>query len=256
MSAPYWTLLHQSPRARWAQHSRERLAAKIADVLAKAEAPEHAFYAFDSSLETKAVATGMEFSGYSSTWAGPDEHGDAIEPGAYRATIASWKESGEKLPLLDSHKRDTLRALIGYAIELREDTKGLFSRWRMLDTRDGEEAYARIEAKLLSGLSIGYQVRQQRQPNASERKAGITRVLQRIDLVEVSLVMEPANREARIIGKRRRAGMEEKLEDLLDNILSADRETCTRLLSNMSDELAADLRARLRHRHGMAVSGL
>lgn len=158
------------------------------------------------AFEIKAVSDeDRTFSGYASTFGEPpDFTGDVIERGSFRDTLAEWKSSGRKLPLLDSHETGTIRSVIGYMIEAREDSHGLFTKFLVLPGRDGDEALERVRAGIVDGLSIGYMVgpEDHRRPTEAERKNGVRRVLTRIDLREVSLVIAPANDRARVTEKR------------------------------------------------------
>ncbi len=82
---------------------------------------------------------------------------------------------------------------IGVWDELREDARGLWVKGRLLDSvARGREAAALIEAGAIDGLSIGY-----RTQRAAKNDAG-QRVLQTLDLWEVSLVTFPMLPTARM----------------------------------------------------------
>ncbi len=78
---------------------------------------------------------------------------------------------------------------------LKEDDTGLYVEGALLKdaVRQAAESYALMKAGAVSGLSIGYYVR----ASSFDEKTGI-RTLQKVDLVEISLVTFPANDEARI----------------------------------------------------------
>ena len=121
---------------------------------------------------------GWEISGYASTWGDPpDSYGDVIAPGAFAASLAE-----RQTKLLFEHAMP-----IGKQLELREDERGLFGRWAIIDTTAGTDAYKLARGGVLDSLSIGYQTEE------SEYRDDGVRVLKRVALFEVSAVAIPAN---------------------------------------------------------------
>ncbi|MER2520229.1 MAG: phage major capsid protein [Bdellovibrionales bacterium] len=131
------------------------------------------------------------FAGYASVFDGePDSYGDVIAPGAFAKSLASHRCKGTLPVLLWQHDPGEP---IGVWLDLREDVTGLSVTGRLvLETQRGREAYALLKAGALNGLSIGYRTR------ASERRAGGARVLQELELIEISLVTLPAASKARV----------------------------------------------------------
>lgn len=124
---------------------------------------------------------GWEIAGYASTFGGePDFYGDIIMAGAFAESIA------KRLPkFLFEHVEP-----IGKTLEIREDEKGLFGRWSIVDTRAGTDAYKLAKAGVLDSLSIGYMAEEW------ERRDDGVRLLFKINLPEVSGVAIPANQSA------------------------------------------------------------
>jgi HK97 family phage prohead protease len=77
-------------------------------------------------------------------------------------------------------------ALIGRAVELRDDAAGLWGAWRVSATPAGDETLTLVEDGVLDELSIGFRERQNRRlsDGTIERSTA--------HLVEVSLVLEGA----------------------------------------------------------------
>lgn len=126
---------------------------------------------------------GWEIEGYASTFGGePDSYGDVIAKGAFLDSIAA-----RPTKFLFEHFEP-----IGKQLDIREDEKGLWGRWSIVNTRAGEDAYKLARAGVLDSLSIGY-----RTVDEEFRDDGI-RILKRVDLFEVSAVAIPANRHATI----------------------------------------------------------
>ena len=126
-------------------------------------------------------ADGWEIAGLASTfWGEPDAYGDVVAPGAFAASIAE-----RPTKLLYEHTEP-----IGKQLELRETDDGLYGRWSVVPTRAGTDAHLLAVAGVLDSLSIGYI------PLEWETRPDGVRVLQKIDLFEVSAVAIPANEHA------------------------------------------------------------
>lgn len=143
-------------------------------------------------LEIKAVDKAGVFSGYCSVFGTLDSYRERVAPGAFLASLAETKATGRKLPILWAHNQSEP---IGHWDRLEEDATGLYGEGVLwLD----EAPYARIahrgmESRAVSGLSIGYYVRDDSY-DAVER----VRTLKVLDLRECSVVVDPANDDARI----------------------------------------------------------
>lgn len=121
---------------------------------------------------------GWEIAGYASTFGGsPDSYGDVIAAGAFVDSIAH-----RPTKFLFEHTQP-----IGKQLEIREDAKGLYGRWSIVDTQTGTDAYKLAKAGVLDSLSIGYMTLE-----ADFREDGV-RILKKVDLFEVSAVAIPAN---------------------------------------------------------------
>lgn len=146
-------------------------------------------------LELKRGRDGpARLSGYASAFGGqqPDSAGDYIKAGAYSRTIADWSASDRPLPMLFSH--DVSRP-IGIWPSLVEDGFGLKAEGELTPgVPDADAAEALIRHRALTGLSIGFRPRK-----ASSGPKG-TRILEDIELFEVSPCVHPANDRARVTG--------------------------------------------------------
>ena len=92
--------------------------------------------------------------------------------------------------------RNTMFSTIGIYTEMHEDSIGLHVKGQLaLKTVRGAEAHELLKMKAISGLSIGFNTRE----DSYDRVTGIT-TLKRLDLWEVSLVTFPANEAARVQG--------------------------------------------------------
>jgi HK97 family phage prohead protease len=94
--------------------------------------------------------------------------------------------------------RDHAR-LIGRAVELRNDTAGLWGAWRVSNTVAGEETLELVRDGVLDQLSVGFRERQNRR--LDDGSVPGHQYIERVtaDLVEVSVVMQGAYGDAAAI---------------------------------------------------------
>jgi len=145
----------------------------------------------DFDLHVKAVSDDGLFSGYGSVFGVVDSYREVVAPGAFAASLADIKAKGRRVPVLWQHRSEEP---IGIYSSLSEDDHGLKVEGNLiLDVSRAKEAHALLKAGAVSGLSIGYYVRD----DSFDEKSRV-RTLKQLDLVEVSLVTFPANDDARV----------------------------------------------------------
>lgn len=146
----------------------------------------------DFDLQVKSVSDDGTFSGYGSVFGVVDSYREIVAKGAFVKSLADIKKKGRPVPVLWQHRSGQP---IGVYEKLIEDDTGLYVEGRLLkdDVSQAKEAYALMKAGAVSGLSIGYYVRE----DTFDEKERL-RTLKALDLVEVSLVTFPANEEARV----------------------------------------------------------
>ncbi|OZI23611.1 peptidase U35 [Bordetella genomosp. 9] len=146
----------------------------------------------DFDLHVKAVSDDGLFSGYGSVFGVVDSYNEVVAPGAFAESLAEIKDRGRPVPVLWQHRSGEP---IGVYDGLSEDGHGLKVDGRLLtgQVARATEAHALMKANAVSGLSIGYYVRE----DSYDEKTRV-RTLKRLDLVEVSLVTFPANDAARV----------------------------------------------------------
>lgn len=151
---------------------------------------ERKFCSFDADL---AVKDGINIEGYASFFGACDQGGDIVHSGAYAASLKALAAAGRTVKMLWQH--DPAQP-IGIWDEVREDARGLYVKGRILaDVAKGREAAALIEAGAIDGLSIGYRTKK-----AAKNDKG-QRILQELELWEVSLVTFPMLPSARVGAK-------------------------------------------------------
>lgn len=146
----------------------------------------------DVPLKLKSIGESGEFDGYGSVFGVKDSFDDVVIPGAFSATLNTWKEKGGLPAMLWHHRLDEP---IGIYTDIKEDEIGLYVKGRLLIDDDplAKRAYAHMKAGSLTGLSIGYLLNDWEYDR--EKSAFL---LKEIDLWEISLVTFPSNDEARI----------------------------------------------------------
>ena len=143
-------------------------------------------YGDDDDDEDKGAG---EFEGYGSIFGNTDLGNDVIQKGAFKRSLR--KRGPKQVKLLYQHKTDMP---IGVFDEIREDDKGLYVKGRLaLQTQAGREAYELMKMGALDGLSIGFKVDPKGYNYERRTKR---RVIDEVDLMEVSLVTFPMNPKA------------------------------------------------------------
>jgi HK97 family phage prohead protease len=124
----------------------------------------------------------MIIKGWASVFGESDSHNDVTVKGCF---VADLKKFTYVRPMLLSHDSSKI---IGRWDLIQEKDYGLWCEGTVLD----EDAQFWIREHCLSGLSIGYAGRQEKQ------EAGL-RKLQTVELEEISVTAVPMNRAARIV---------------------------------------------------------
>jgi hypothetical protein len=135
--------------------------------------------------EVKAADDGWEVAGYASTW-DRDLGNDVVHPGAFKQTL----EAGGRVRFLYAH--DAAQVL-GRPLELYEDERGLFGRFRISKTRLGQDVHTLLSDGSLDSFSIGFIAKDfdhDEQKNVRNLKA--------VELLEVSVVALPMQPRATV----------------------------------------------------------
>jgi len=136
-------------------------------------------------LEIKEISAEGTFEGLLSPYGNVDGGGDVVEPGAYTKTL---KDQGNVRPMLWQHKTDVP---IG-DLTLDDRPDGLWCKGALLMALpEAQKAYLLIKARIVKGLSIGFEAIQDSVQNGVRR-------LKEIKLYEGSIVTFPMNESALI----------------------------------------------------------
>ena len=148
---------------------------------------EFKFTALDT-IEMAADARSVK--GYASVFGHVDSYGDTVVKGAYAAAIKGLGSRG--LPMLWQHDTDSL---IGRWTSLKEDDHGLLVEGELTPAHTiADNVHASLKAGHVDGMSIGYGV----PPGGSSERGDGIRVLKKLNLYEVSIVVMPADGNARV----------------------------------------------------------
>ena len=143
------------------------------------------------------VSEGQVIEGYASLFGACDQGGDVVADGAYAVSLKRLAAEGRRVRMLWQH--DPAQP-IGVWDEVREDARGLYVKGRILESVEkGREAAALLAAGAIDGLSIGYRTRKAVKSDKGPDKG--RRLLQELELWEVSLVTFPMLPSARVAAK-------------------------------------------------------
>lgn len=141
-------------------------------------------------FEIKSLNEAGYFSGYASVFSHVDNHKDVILQGAFSNTLEQ-KEAALEVKLLWQHNA---AEPVGIFDLIREDGYGLYVEGHLqFEVQKAREAYALMKSGAVTGLSIGFKVRDA----ALDPETGV-RLIKSLDLYEISLVTFPANELALI----------------------------------------------------------
>ena len=136
-------------------------------------------------IDVKFAGTTGEFEGYASVFNGVDSYGDTIVPGAYKKTL---KNRQRPVRMRWNH----WGPVIGKWMNIEEDEKGLKVSGQLTPGHSvASDVAASMKHGAVDGLSIGYYI------VTDGMKDGV-RQLKEIELIEISVVEEPADRSALI----------------------------------------------------------
>jgi len=139
-----------------------------------------------ASIELKFDADKGTFEGYASVFDGVDSYGDTIISGAYAKTL---KKRDRTVKMRWNH----YGPVIGKWTEMREDERGLYVKGELTPGHSvAGDVLASLKHGAIDGLSIGFYPVKYKEDEEGKR------TLQEIELVEISVVEEPADLSARI----------------------------------------------------------
>ena len=127
--------------------------------------------------------------GYASLFGEIDQARDMVMRGAFAATLA--QRGVHRIPMLFQHDPSEP---VGVWLELREDSRGLFARGRLIpEVARGRELLSLLRAGAIDGLSIGFRTVK----GAIDARTRVRRLVA-VDLWEISIVTFPLLAGARV----------------------------------------------------------
>ena len=175
------------------------------------------------SIELKFDADKGEFEGYASVFNGVDSYGDTIAPGAYKKTLKK-RDRGVKM------RWNHFGPVIGKWLEMYEDDNGLYVKGQLTPGHSvAADVLASLKHGAIDGLSIGFYPAKYKEDENGNRK------LEEIDLVEISVVEEPADNAARITNVKSAIEEAQSLKEIEQILRDAgfNRASATSLVSRV-----------------------
>jgi HK97 family phage prohead protease len=128
-----------------------------------------------------------QFSGYGSVNGNVDSYGDIIKKGAFTKSLSRTSN----IPMLHSHDPSKV---IGVWKSIVEDDVGLKVVGEFTPNHSlASDTYASLKHGAIAGLSIGFMI-----PKGGSHQKDDNRIIETIDLKEISIVSMPANDKATV----------------------------------------------------------
>ena len=124
------------------------------------------------------------------------DFGETFLPGSFNKTIS---ERGEKVPLLEAHRRDAMP--LGRATRMEETSDGLYAEFLISKTSRGEEALQLTRDGVMHSFSVGFSPVRDKRATTKDGRPMIQR--QEVKLHHVGLISEvPAYTDAKVLAIR------------------------------------------------------
>ncbi len=126
-----------------------------------------------------------------------DRQGERIAQGAFLKTISAWRERGTDLPVHWDHRGEAANVIGSVDPERMAETKAGLHVEGKIDITDSEvarEVWRLMKARTV-GLSFGFMV------TKDHTEDGV-RVLDELDVFEISVTASPANPDTRILSTK------------------------------------------------------
>ena len=118
-----------------------------------------------------------------------DVQNDRVQKGAFVDSIARWKQSGDPIPVVLSHRWDDAWSHIGVVDEIRETSKGLEATYT-LDVTDNPlaaQTHKLMKRRSLKEHSFAYSIVEEK------RASDGSNLLTALDIIEVGPTLKGAN---------------------------------------------------------------
>ena len=150
-------------------------------------------------VETKADAPAGMISAYLTTFGNSDVVNDIMAKGSLDSFIAKFDPQAKKLPMFYEHDHTSI---IGEWTDLKADEHGVVGTGVLYtETTKGSDVYKLMKRDAVSSVSIGFR------STDFEKNDNGGRTFNDIQLVETSVVLNPANDQAQVMSVKSDDGM-------------------------------------------------
>lgn len=176
--------------------------------------------------------------GYASTFTRtPDAYGDVIAKGAFANWLSQIKQDGTTVPMLYNHDQ-SLDSFIGTVTDIHEDEHGLIFSADFDATEKAQRARELAMDGRLAKFSFAYQINDMGTVTLADgTKANELRDL---DVMEVSLVLTPANRDTSVVDVKSGRRNSKADADELRSIRELANQITAAIDGLLADEIDAD----------------
>lgn len=126
-----------------------------------------------------------------------NSNGDLFAPGAFHASLNSIKKGAKNVVFLSSHSWEKSDQVLGSILSLSADEKNLRFTAQFAETATARDIATLVRGGHLSGVSIGFWPKESVDVDLGRRSLP-GRDIARADLMEISLVVFPADAQARV----------------------------------------------------------
>jgi len=137
-----------------------------------------------------------------------DSVGDKIIPGAFEKTLKEWKESGDNIPWIWSHKHDDLDAYLGEITDIKETKDGLLVKAKHdMDHPASKRAFDLMKSGKIKNFSFAYEVKDGEFVDETvDEDKGLKAqyfALKELKIFEAGPCLIGANQNTRLLGAKR-----------------------------------------------------
>lgn len=130
-----------------------------------------------------------------------DEIGDRVIPGAFTDCLAEWAAKGDPIPFIWAHKWSDPMAHIGYVLEAKEVTEGLWVKAQLdLDRPVAEQVWHLLKQRRVTQFSFGYDVEEYAWVSDPTARWGEVRELRKLSMFECGPCLLGMNPDTQLIG--------------------------------------------------------
>lgn len=171
-----------------------------------------------------------QFEAIVSVFGNKDWYGDVVVPGAFTDTLATWKASGDPIPVVWSHMYQDPDMHVGVVLEAEERAEGLWVKG-LLDIDDdalkAKQVYRLLKGRRVTQFSFSYDVEES---GWAKQNGEEIYELRKVKLYEVGPTLIGANQETELLGVKSAAAAVQRAAEAAKEgrVLSAKNEAVLR----------------------------